>query len=379
MRVSETFPGEQGKDRIITAYLNEIFYGHGAYGVAAAARIYFGVSDLAELTPAQAALLAGLPKSPSTLDPYRFAVKDDKGRLVVPPRRSAGRPSRLDPRRARPSGARWTKLTPSELQAALAEPVVLAGEQALTYKAAHFTWQVRRQLDDDPGRRRQGRDRRLQGHHHARHEGAGPRREVADGRRDRPQPLAQEGRRADEVAQDPQERPGVGPGAARQGPPQRRAGRPRLPDRRRAGLRRQRRLLPRRPDQRQVLAEVRRGGRRVAPARLGVQADPLRRRLRLPQADAGQPAARRDDRVQPPRGLGAARRRPARARTGPRPQGAPVLAQHPGHPGPPARRQQPGRQDGGGARAALHRRPRGLPPGRAGRRAGHGRGPARST
>ena len=73
MRVSETFPGEEGKDRIITAYLNEIFYGHGAYGIAAAALIYFGVSDLAELTPAQAALLAGLPKSPSTLDPYRYA------------------------------------------------------------------------------------------------------------------------------------------------------------------------------------------------------------------------------------------------------------------------------------------------------------------
>ena len=145
LRVSESFPGEQGKDRIITAYLNEIFYGHGAYGVAAAAWIYFGVSDLAELTPAQAALLAGLPKSPSTLDPYRFAVKDDKGRLVVP--------SDAPPVVRRDwilgglaGGARWTKLTPSELQAALAEPVVLAGEQAMTYKAAHFTWQVRRQL-----------------------------------------------------------------------------------------------------------------------------------------------------------------------------------------------------------------------------------------
>ncbi len=44
-------------------------------------------------------------------------------------------------------GARWTKLTQTELAAARAEPVVLAGEQALTYKAAHFTWQVRRQLD----------------------------------------------------------------------------------------------------------------------------------------------------------------------------------------------------------------------------------------
>ena len=138
----------------------------------------------------------------------------------------------------------------------------------MTYKAAHFTWQVRRQLGHDPGRRRQGRDRRLQGHHDARHEGPGPRREVADRRRDRPERLAQEGRRAAEVAQDPEGRPGVGPGPARQGPPQRGAGRARLPDRRRAGLRRQRRLLPRRPGQRQVLAEVRRRGRRVAPARV---------------------------------------------------------------------------------------------------------------
>jgi penicillin-binding protein 1A len=39
MRVSDTFPGEVGKERIITAYLNEIFYGHGAYGIAAAAKV----------------------------------------------------------------------------------------------------------------------------------------------------------------------------------------------------------------------------------------------------------------------------------------------------------------------------------------------------
>ena len=51
------------EQQIITAYLNEIYYGHRAYGIAAAASVYFGVQDLAELTPAQAALLAGLPKS----------------------------------------------------------------------------------------------------------------------------------------------------------------------------------------------------------------------------------------------------------------------------------------------------------------------------
>ena len=146
LRVSETFPGEEGKDRIITAYLNEIFYGHGAYGIAAAAWIYFGVSDLNQLTPAQAALLAGLPKSPTTLDPYRYAVKDDTGRLVVP--RDAPPVVRRDwVLGGLAQGARWTKLTTTQLQAAIDEPVVLAGETAMTYKAAHFTWQVRRQLE----------------------------------------------------------------------------------------------------------------------------------------------------------------------------------------------------------------------------------------
>ena len=146
MRLSEAFPGEEGKNRIMTAYLNEIFYGHGAYGVAAAAKIYFGVDDLEKLTAAQAALLAALPKSPSTLDPYRYAEKDSKGRLVVP----ADAPPIV--RRdwilhGLAAGARWTTLSATELRAALAEPVVLVGDQALTYRAAHFTWQVRRQLE----------------------------------------------------------------------------------------------------------------------------------------------------------------------------------------------------------------------------------------
>ncbi len=145
LRLSDAFPGEAGKQRVVTAYLNEIFYGHGAYGVAAAALIYFGVSDLAALTPSQAALLAGLPKSPSTLDPYKFAVKDKKGRLVVPP----GSPPML--RRdwilqGLAEGARWTTLTQTQLAAAMAQPVVLAGDQPRRMKAAHFDWQVRRQL-----------------------------------------------------------------------------------------------------------------------------------------------------------------------------------------------------------------------------------------
>ncbi|MDX6585497.1 MAG: penicillin-binding protein, partial [Solirubrobacterales bacterium] len=148
-RVTGAFPGETGKQQIITAYLNEIFYGHDAYGIAAAARIYFGVSDLSKLTVAQAALLAGLPKSPSTLDPYRYAEPDKDGHLVVP--KTSAPVVRRDWILANFAGSRWTTLSPAELAAAHAEPVILAGETPLKYRAAQFTWQVRRQLAEIVG------------------------------------------------------------------------------------------------------------------------------------------------------------------------------------------------------------------------------------
>jgi membrane peptidoglycan carboxypeptidase len=40
-----------GKERILTAYLNQIYYGHAAYGIAAAAEVYFRITDLKLLTP----------------------------------------------------------------------------------------------------------------------------------------------------------------------------------------------------------------------------------------------------------------------------------------------------------------------------------------
>jgi membrane peptidoglycan carboxypeptidase len=145
-RLTSAFPGEAGKRDIITAYLNEIFYGHEAYGVAAAAQIYFGVSDLSKLTPAQAALLAGLPKSPTSLDPYRFAKPDKDGHLVVP-MDAPPVVRRNYIMQSFNSGARWTQLSDAQLRAALAEPVVLASTQPLVFKAPHFTWQVERQLE----------------------------------------------------------------------------------------------------------------------------------------------------------------------------------------------------------------------------------------
>ena len=56
------------KDRILTAYLNDVYYGNHAYGIEAAAETYFSV-PASRLTLEQAALLAGLPQAPSYYDP----------------------------------------------------------------------------------------------------------------------------------------------------------------------------------------------------------------------------------------------------------------------------------------------------------------------
>jgi penicillin-binding protein 1A len=56
------------KDQILEVYFNQIYLGQRAYGFASAARIYFGKS-LSDITPAEAAMLAGLPKAPSAYNP----------------------------------------------------------------------------------------------------------------------------------------------------------------------------------------------------------------------------------------------------------------------------------------------------------------------
>src|SRR5205823_5967971 len=56
------------KDKILTAYLNTIYFGNGAYGVEQACRVYFG-HDAKVMRPAEAALLAGIPEDPSLWDP----------------------------------------------------------------------------------------------------------------------------------------------------------------------------------------------------------------------------------------------------------------------------------------------------------------------
>jgi penicillin-binding protein 1A len=57
------------KDRILEMYLNQVYFGHGAYGVEAAARTYFGKS-VSELTVRESALLAGLVRAPANYSPF---------------------------------------------------------------------------------------------------------------------------------------------------------------------------------------------------------------------------------------------------------------------------------------------------------------------
>jgi penicillin-binding protein 1C len=69
IKLTRQYPGKEGKDKILETYLNQIFYGHGAYGIQAAAFVYFG-KDAKELNVEEAALLAGLPQQPTLYDPY---------------------------------------------------------------------------------------------------------------------------------------------------------------------------------------------------------------------------------------------------------------------------------------------------------------------
>ncbi len=56
------------KDQILEVYINQIYLGQRAYGFASAARVYFG-KNLSEITPSEAAMLAGIPKAPSAYNP----------------------------------------------------------------------------------------------------------------------------------------------------------------------------------------------------------------------------------------------------------------------------------------------------------------------
>jgi penicillin-binding protein 1A len=99
------------KDRILELYLNQIYFGHGAFGVEAAARVFFG-KGVDELTLSEAALLAGLPKAPTTYSPFEHLDAAKRRRLTV-----LGRMVEtgiLKPDQAKRAGAASVALVPAE-------------------------------------------------------------------------------------------------------------------------------------------------------------------------------------------------------------------------------------------------------------------------
>jgi len=69
------------KDEILGMYLNQIYYGHGSYGIEAAAMMYFN-KHASELTLAESAMLAGIPKGPKYYSPY-LNMKNAKDRQLT--------------------------------------------------------------------------------------------------------------------------------------------------------------------------------------------------------------------------------------------------------------------------------------------------------
>jgi len=163
-KLTSANPGVGGKQRIITAYLNQIFYGNNAYGIAAAAKSYFN-KTMDELTLGEAALLAGLPQSPAILNPFRFAdTVNRKGNplIVVPTCEYGDNLLPVDPDctviqpvarrdfilRALLDGfGKWTKPTKAEVIKALNEPIILAQAKPNHYTAPHFVIAVKQRLD----------------------------------------------------------------------------------------------------------------------------------------------------------------------------------------------------------------------------------------
>jgi penicillin-binding protein 1A len=71
-----------GKQEILALYLNQIYLGHGAYGVKAAAQVYFG-KELKDLTIAECALMAGMPQAPGKFSPHLNPKKAKERQVYV--------------------------------------------------------------------------------------------------------------------------------------------------------------------------------------------------------------------------------------------------------------------------------------------------------
>jgi len=121
------------KDEILELYLNQVYFGSGAYGVESAARTFFG-KPANELNLAECALIAGLPKSPSRYSPLVDKSLALKRRAVVL--------KQMD---------RNGMITQEHLIAAKSSPLILATSRHVSIKAPYFVAYVQNLLEKDFG------------------------------------------------------------------------------------------------------------------------------------------------------------------------------------------------------------------------------------
>ncbi len=121
------------KDEILSLYLNHIYLGSGAYGVAAAAQEYFGKS-VEDLNLAEAALLGGLPQAPSRYSPLKHWRRAKARQQYVLRRMLEAQ-----------------MITMAEHDAALATPIALAPRKGSYVAAPYYVEHVRRLLEERYG------------------------------------------------------------------------------------------------------------------------------------------------------------------------------------------------------------------------------------
>jgi penicillin-binding protein 1A len=124
------------KEEIFTLYCNQVYFGHGTYGVEAASRFFFG-KTIRDLSLAEATLLAGLPQSPLRLSP------------VENPERAVARRNHVLNRMLEEK-----YITPEEAAMASAEPVHLRIRRDPPSIAPHFLEEVRKYLEREYGSQR---------------------------------------------------------------------------------------------------------------------------------------------------------------------------------------------------------------------------------
>jgi membrane peptidoglycan carboxypeptidase len=154
--LAQELSAQYSKESILELYLNEIYYGNLAYGIEAAANVYFDV-HAKELTLAQASLLAGLPQLPSAYDPINYLEGGVLPGITL--RDGWLRPDYKFPAGTPPPKARQAAVltqmvdegyvSERDARRAAAEDLHFA-DQIVPLNAPHFVFYVRKLLEDNP-------------------------------------------------------------------------------------------------------------------------------------------------------------------------------------------------------------------------------------